>query len=169
MGRLTVFAAVTALALTPALAVAAEQTFGKGDIVYRKELSEPLPNAFGGKDIFGRKRQIGFVEIRYLGFSDGVAHFGRRDVRIISNQTTMNSMPLIIHQGRDRDGNERAPMVLPNGLGPAIKSSMLSPDEIALDLDVASDPMLIVDGVALRVMEAAPNHVTIDMPDKKSW
>lgn len=154
------------LALTPAMASAAEQTFGKGDIVYRKALSEPLPNAFGGKDIFGRKRQIGYVEVRYLGFSDGVAHFGRRDVRLVSTETTMNSMPLIINRGMDRDGNERAPVVIPHGFGPEPTIKPLSADETPIDIEIAADPVLVVDGKMLRVMDAAANHVVIYVPDK---
>jgi hypothetical protein len=156
------------LALAPAMANAAEQVFGKGDVVYRKELSEPLPNAFGGKDIFGRKRQIGFIEIRYLGFSDGVAHFARRNVRYMTNETTLNSGPLIIRRGRDPDGSERAPVVIPHGFGPDPSVRPLATDEIAVDIELASDPVLIVEGQMLRVTEAAANHVTIDMPQKHS-
>lgn len=61
-----------------------------GDMLVRVNLRESLPNAFGGPDIFGRKRDRGFIEIRYMGLSpDGRAVFRRRSVDIYTNETTM--------------------------------------------------------------------------------
>lgn len=61
-----------------------------GDVLVKANLRESLPNAFGGPDIFGRKRDRGFVEIRYMGLAqDGRAVFRRRSTDIYTNETTM--------------------------------------------------------------------------------
>src|SRR5690349_10909792 len=68
-----------------------EKNFGVGDLVYKEDIKEPLPNAFGGNDIFGRKRTRGMIELRYQGLmQDGRALFYRRDVSLLTNETTMN-------------------------------------------------------------------------------
>lgn len=62
-----------------------------GDVVLRVTLEEDLPNAFGRADVFGRTRERGFTEIRYMGLnSSGYPVFRRRDVNIYSNETTMS-------------------------------------------------------------------------------
>lgn len=62
-----------------------------GDIVLRVSKLEDLPNMFGRADLFGRTRERGFVEIRYVGLgAAGHPVFRRRDVDIISTETTMS-------------------------------------------------------------------------------
>lgn len=62
-----------------------------GDTLVKVRLRESLPNTFGGADIFGRKRDRGFVEVRFMGIAaDGSAVFRRRSVDIYSNETTMS-------------------------------------------------------------------------------
>jgi hypothetical protein len=62
-----------------------------GDLIVRVTLQEALPNAFGGSDIFGRKRERGSVEIRFVGIRpDGRAVFRRRSIDIFSNETTLS-------------------------------------------------------------------------------
>jgi len=147
------------IAAAPMGALAAEQTFGVGDVVYRKELKEALPNAFGGKDIWGRKRTVGLIEVRYLGFADGVAHFARRDTKILTNETTVNRSGAVFGSV---GGN---PVVLSGlGAGPTIQA--LAPEEFELKVDIAGDPVLVVDGAILKVTQAGQNRVTIDLPDK---
>jgi len=62
-----------------------------GNVILHVDKKEDLPNAFGNADIFGRKRDRGFTDIRYLGL-DTAGHpvFRRRDVDIYSNETTMS-------------------------------------------------------------------------------
>ena len=64
-----------------------------GDIVLRVDVQEDLPNLFGKADLYGRKRDRGFSEIRYMGLSpNGRPVFRRRDMDIQTNETTMNTM-----------------------------------------------------------------------------
>lgn len=147
------------LVVTPVSAVAAEQTFGVGDVVYRKELKEALPNAFGGKDIWGRKRTVGLIEVRYLGFVDGVAHFARRDTKILTNETTMNRSGAVF-------GSVGGKTVVLSGVGTGPTIQALAPDEFAVKVEVSADPVFIVDGALLKVVQAGPNRVTVDVPEK---
>ena len=62
---------------------------GIGDVIVRIDLTEDLPNAFGKGDLFGRTRDRGFSEIRYMGLLDGAPVFRRRDVDIMTNETTL--------------------------------------------------------------------------------
>lgn len=62
---------------------------GVGDVVLRIERTSDLPNAFGGADIFGRKKAQGATEVRFLGISDGHVVLARNDIDIDSDETTM--------------------------------------------------------------------------------
>lgn len=62
-----------------------------GDLVLRVNMEEDLPNAFGRADVFGRTRDRGFTEIRYMGTNGaGLPVFRRRDVTIYSNEITLS-------------------------------------------------------------------------------
>jgi len=65
-------------------------TAGVGDVVLRVNRQHDLPNIAGKADLFGRKTDEGFSEIRYMGVqADGAIAFARQDVTIRSNETTM--------------------------------------------------------------------------------
>jgi hypothetical protein len=147
------------IATAPLTVLAAEQTFGVGDVVYRKELKEALPNAFGGKDIWGRKRTVGLIEVRYLGFADGIAHFARRDTRILTNETTVNRSGAVF-------GSVGGKAVVLSGVGAGPTIQALAPDEFALKVEVASDPVFIIDGALLKVTQAGPNRVSVELADQ---
>jgi hypothetical protein len=67
---------------------------GPGDLVLKIDKERPLENAFGKADIFGRKTKEGFTELRFGGLeSNGVVVLFRRDVQIITNETTMSRSP----------------------------------------------------------------------------
>lgn len=68
---------------------------GAGDTVLDLKVTEPLPNAFGKADLFGRTREAGRIVVKYLGEKDGRAWFGRRDVALSSNDTTMSRSPAV--------------------------------------------------------------------------
>ena len=62
-----------------------------GDIVLRVQRAEDLPNIYGRADLFGRTRDRGFTEVRYMGLNAaGAPLFRRRDVDIVTNETTMS-------------------------------------------------------------------------------
>jgi len=80
---------------TPNRVIGTESFASVGDALVRVEVKEDLPNAFGRADLFGRKRDRGFSEIRYLGLDErGNPVFRRRDVDILTNETAVNRMGL---------------------------------------------------------------------------
>ncbi len=126
-----------------------------GDVLVKVALRESLPNAFGGADIFGRKRDRGYVEIRYMGLDgDGRAVFRRRTVDIYSNETTMSRSGM-------RFGSAT---VTPNGNGANITGfstgpaqatvAALPPDTIEFALDLAKNKILTVEDRQIEILEA---------------
>lgn len=75
--------------------VGAQAYASVGDIVIRADASENLPNVFGKADIWGRTKETGFSELRYMGVNKrGQPVFRRRDVDVISNASTMTRTPI---------------------------------------------------------------------------
>ena len=71
-----------------------------GGVIFKIKRTSALPNAFGNADVFGRKVDRGFVELRYLGqTSDGKVKLKITDVETMSNETTMNRTPIHIVSG----------------------------------------------------------------------
>jgi len=70
---------------------AGETYASAGDVVLKVQRTDNLPNAWGRADLFGRTRDRGFTELRYMGLGpQGMPVFRRRDVEIITNETTMS-------------------------------------------------------------------------------
>lgn len=64
---------------------------GKGDVVLKVNKQRDLENAFGNADVFGRKTNEGFSELRFVGVEEsGAIVFYRNDIRIMTNETTMS-------------------------------------------------------------------------------
>lgn len=141
---------------TPADAEPAK--FGIGDIIYQKELKEPLPNAFGKSDIFGRKRTAGFIEIRYVGLAEGVAQFARRDTRVFSNETT------VTRSGAGAVIGPNGQVTTVYGLDRGASSQALPPSELLINVPLGE--ALLVDGTTIPVLEATGSTVTVDLPAK---
>lgn len=141
------------LSASPCLAAPAD--YGVGDVVYRRELKEPLPNAFGGRDIWGRKRVIGTIEVRYRGLDRGAAVFSRRDTRLLTNETTVNRSDMVLGNVGDKN-------IALYGVGDGPTVQTLSPDETLVRVDMAADPVLLVDGHSLQVIQATPSRVRLE-------
>lgn len=74
---------------------------GIGMPVFKLTRTSPLPNAFGMADVFGRKVDRGYVELRYQGIaSDGRLVFRLTDVETRSTETTMNRTPMTVGTGQ---------------------------------------------------------------------
>lgn len=71
-----------------------EAQAGIGEVMLRVNLRDNLPDEFGGADIFGRTRDRGYVELRYLGLDpEGRPAFRRRELEIDTNETVFHHMP----------------------------------------------------------------------------
>ena len=73
---------------------------GPGDLLLRVDRERNLENAFGKADIFGRKTKEGFTELRFGGVEpSGEIVLFRKDVQIITNETTMSRTPIATTSG----------------------------------------------------------------------
>lgn len=76
-------------------AVGAALIAGPGDLVLRLDRERNLENAFGKADVFGRKTKEGFTELRFGGVEpNGEVVLLRKDVQILTNETTMSRTPI---------------------------------------------------------------------------
>ena len=67
---------------------------GVGDVVLHVNKQRDLENIFGKASISGRKTNEGFSELRFAGVEkNGAVVLYRKDVRIITNETTMSRTP----------------------------------------------------------------------------
>ncbi len=67
---------------------------GVGDLVLRVNRQRDLENIFGKASISGRKTKEGYSELRFAGVEkNGEVVFYRKDVQIITNETTMSRSP----------------------------------------------------------------------------
>ena len=74
---------------------------GPGDLLLRLDRERDLENAFGKADLFGRKTKEGFTELRFGGVeSNGEVVLFRKDVQIVTNETTMSRTPITTTTGR---------------------------------------------------------------------
>jgi len=74
---------------------------GVGDVVLRVNKQRDLENIFGKASIYGRKTNEGFSELRFAGVEkNGEVVLYRKDVQIITNETTMSRTPFSTTTGR---------------------------------------------------------------------
>lgn len=162
--------AATLLLATPALAKQSSSInqkenvqlyAGVGDNLVRIALKESLPNAFGGSDIFGRKRDRGFVDIRYMGQTpDGRAIFHRKQVDVFSNETTMSRSGMRFGQATvNTYGNSATVSGFSTG-APAASVQALPADTIEIALDLAANRTITVDGRQIEIISADASGVS---------
>lgn len=126
-----------------------------GDLLVKANLRESLPNAFGGADLFGRKRDRGFVEIRYIGMTnDGKAIFRRRSVDIYSNETTMTRMqPRWGSATVTASGDTAHVSTFSTGSDRATVEA-LPPDTVEFSLDLAKNKIITLEDRQIEILSA---------------
>jgi hypothetical protein len=131
-----------------------------GDILVKVTLRESLPNAFGKADIFGRKRDRGFVEIRFMGMTDdGRAVFRRRTVDIYSNETTMSRSGVRYGSGTVYgSGNTAHISTMSTGAAPATIEA-LPPDTFEFALDLSKNNTITIEDRIVHIISADPGGV----------
>ena len=131
-----------------------------GDVLVKVNLRESLPNLFGKPDIFGRKRDRGFVEIRFMGMTDdGRAVFRRRTVDIYSNETTMSRTPMYSGTGNVTVTGNTA-HISTFGVGTAGATvEALPPDTVEFALDLSKYRIITIEDRTLEILSADPGGV----------
>ncbi|CAM3612282.1 hypothetical protein VA7868_03581 [Vibrio aerogenes CECT 7868] len=148
---------------------------GVGDIVVSIDRERNLENAFGKSDIFGRKTKEGYTEIRFAGIEpDGTVVLYRKDISIISNETTMSRTPISNTTGYSQTnvtgsantfGNQTSLNVSGNTtynattIGPAEDYHIAVPsDTIPIRLK-PNEKVLPVSGYLIRIGHVTPNSI----------
>ena len=132
-----------------------------GDVIARFGVKESLPNIAGNADIWGRTRDRGFSEVRYMGIGpSGQPVFRRRDVDILTNETTMSRSGLATSVSTTQP---TAQGTLTTGIGTRPQLEViqpLPPDTLEFSLDLAQSRIITVREHAIEVVEASPAGVT---------
>lgn len=132
---------------------------GPGGVVFRLERSRDLPNIYGRADLWGRKVDIGYQELRYVGLSDdGQAVFRFREQQILSNETTLTQMggfATFSAQGSTATGT---------AIGPArAHTQVLPPQEAEFKHDFTRKPTLEYASVRITILGATPSELTYSL------
>lgn len=145
-----------------------EITVSQGDVMLHVTLKESLPNAFGGADIFGRKRDRGFVEFRFMGVTpDGKAVIRRRTVNVYSNETTMSRSGMRMGSANVQpSGNGAVITTTSFGAQPATVQP-LPPDTIEIVLDLSKPRILTVEDRQIEVRSVSEDGVTFLVSTRK--
>ena len=136
-----------------------------GDVLVKVTLKDSLPNIFGKADIFGRKRDRGYIEIRFMGMAqDGRAIFRRRTVEILTNETTLSPSQSIqrsstIIQGGGYGNN----VAIVGHEGGDATVERLPPDTIEFALDLVKNRIVTVEGWQLEIRNADAGGVTFSV------
>ncbi len=148
--------------------VGAARAAGPGDTVMDFRVSRPLPNAFGGADIFGRTTNAGRVLVRFLGGDGRTAHFQRSDLMLESSATTMNQTPLVIpHVSRTTVSGVAGGRPVAGSIdttsyevvGPR-PTTEVATTAAPIRLSVSAGQSVSVEGHVLRVLEVTPTSVS---------
>ena len=148
---------------------------GPGDVVLRINKQRNLENAFGKSDVFGRKTNEGFVEIRFAGVeSTGQIVLSRKDVQIITNETTMSRTPVTQTSGRrntalsGRATDDFGGTTVNAAATTAYQETTITPssdfhivvpaDEVPIRI-MASDTVLPVEGYIIEIIRATSHSI----------
>jgi hypothetical protein len=148
---------------------------GIGDTVLRIERERDLVNAFGRADLFGRKTKEGFTEIKFAGVEpDGTVVLLRKDVEILSNETTMTRTPFSMTSGGVNTSTSGSSNIVGNRIQSSSNSTssfnattissgqafniLIPPDTIAVRL-APNEKRLPIAGFIIEVVNASKNSI----------
>lgn len=136
-----------------------------GDLLVKVTLKEGLPNALGGSDIFGRKRERGFVELRFMGMApDGRAIFRRKSVDIVSNETTLSpSQSLSGGQATVVQRGSGTNVAIIGRRGGDATVETLPADTIDFALDLSKHRIITIEDRIIEIVQADPGGVSFKL------
>lgn len=148
---------------------------GPGDVVLRIDKQRNLENAFGKSDVFGRKTDEGFIEIRFVGVeSTGQIVLSRKEVQIITNETTMSCTPITQTSGRANtavsgrttddfrgtSGNATARTTYQETtIAPSSDFHLIVPADTIPIRIAATDTAIPVEGYIIEIIRATPHSL----------
>jgi len=131
-----------------------------GQQVFRVQKTRDLPNAFGKADLFGRKIEDGYQELRYLGMADeSTLVFAFRDREIFSNETTMSrtgaSFVNLQHTGGVTTGTVISP--------PDSMTQVLPTYEVQVRHNFRENSVFEHSGIRISIIKVSPTEVTYSL------
>ena len=127
-----------------------------GGTVFRLNKTGDLPNAFGGRDIWGGKVDKGFAEVKLLGIEGSVLVLEITDVNKQSSETTMDRYKAF--QNRNSVVNVDVNTTVTNGNGEQYK-----PQIVKFDTQKQRD--IVIAGVRVTFLDVQPYTVTYRIED----
>lgn len=130
-----------------------ELTTGIGGTMFRMNKEGDLPNAFGGRDVWGGKVDKGYAHVKLVGIQNDTLILSISDVSWTSTETTM-----------DRYGAFRQPgtvdvaQTVNIGDGPGQDSTLVH-------LDTTRQNDIVIAGVRIKVIEVQPYSVRYLLED----
>ncbi len=136
---------------------------GVGDVVLHITKQRDLENVFGKADLFGRKTNEGFSELRFAGVEkSGEIVLYRKDVRILTNETTMSRTPMLLSSGSANTnivGNSMRTSYSSTTIAPATDFHVAVPAEtIPIRLSVG-ETKIPMEGYLVEIIKATPNSL----------
>ena len=133
---------------------------GVGQAVFRIQKSRDLPNVYGKADIFGRKVDTGYRELRYLGMADAsTLAFVFHEQEIYSNETTMLrtgvAPPVLNTTGSGVVG------AVP--VAPSATTQLLAPYDVPFKHNFVQSPVFEHSGVRITIIKATPSELTYSL------
>ena len=144
---------------------------GLGAVMIQIDRTRNLENAFGASDVFGRKTDEGFSQLRFAGMQGNTASFIRRDLQVRSNETTMSRSGGVFIPNTTTTTYSGAVGSTPvygsattSGGGtyiPAPKANTSSSvHDISFSVDLSTTSQFVFEGHQILVVEASPAGIT---------
>ena len=137
-----------------------------GGQIFKIDRTRPLPNAFGGADIFGRKIYAGYTELRYQGLTDdGRIKLRVTEVETHSTETTMSRSRVEYFDGDvDRQGNISGTITRPR----KGSTELLPPNATDFTIDPTREKDLTIAGMKIRFVEFTPKNLKYTLENQKN-
>jgi hypothetical protein len=140
---------------------------GVGDVLLKVNKQRNLENIHGKADMFGRKTNEGFSELRFAGVEKtGEVVLYRKDVQIITNETVMSRSPLSFNSGQAQTrvtsgGNNALATTTGTSLTVAPTSdfhTVIPPDTTPIRLALG-ETKLPMEGYIVEIIKAGTNSI----------
>ena len=131
-------------------------TTGIGGTIFRLNKKGDLPNAYGGRDIWGGKIDKGFAEIKLVSINGTVLGLEIFDVNKDSSETTMDRY--------DPFGNKNADINVDVDTNVTIGNTP-QPKSYFVSFDTAKQKDIVISGVRVTFLEVQPYSIKYTLDD----
>jgi len=130
-------------------------TTGIGGTVFRLNKLSDLPNAFGGRDIYGGKIDRGFAEIKLVGIEDHTLVLDVIDINRQSSETTMERRKDLMRPGVANVDVQQSVNV----------GGAQAPPRTRIRLDMRKQRDIVISGIRVNFVEVQPYSVRYTLED----